>query len=177
MKKLVLCLDAALGRVLRAFSIACLVALTALLVVNIVSRMLGLFSMNWFDEVVTVVFAWLVFIGACALWRERDHFAINLVSEALQGRTLERSHQIVIALLGLLFAVVLCYYGALFVSRTSATTPVLELPQSWAYACMPVAGLLMTVYSLRDVWKAITAPLHRLEPAGSDPAQSLQPHP
>lgn len=150
-------LDRALGLLLRAFSIACLVALTLLLALNIASRASGLFGMNWFDEVVATVFAWLVFIGACALWREREHFAISLLSDALKGRRLAGVHQLAIALLGLLFAVVLMVYGARFVDRTTATTPVLELPQAWAYACLPIAGALMTIYALRDVWLALKA--------------------
>ena len=144
-----------LGAFLRAFSVACLVALTLLVAINIVSRATGLFSMNWFDEVSATVFAWLVFIGASALWRERDHFAIHLLSDALKGRPLSATHQVAIALLGLLFAVVLMVYGGIFVGRTSATTPVLELPQAWAYACLPIAGFLMTLYALRDVWLAL----------------------
>jgi TRAP-type C4-dicarboxylate transport system permease small subunit len=151
--------EALLGWLLRAFCIACLVVLTLLLVANIVNRATGLFSMNWFDETVATVFAWLVFIGACALWREREHFVIGLLADALRGRQLERVHRIAVALAGLLFAVVLMAYGALFVSRTTATTPVLELPQAWAYACLPLAGLLMTLYALRDVWLAVAAPL------------------
>lgn len=150
-------LDRALGLLLRAFSIACLVALTLLLALNIASRASGLFGMNWFDEVVATVFAWLVFIGACALWREREHFAISLLSDALKGKRIAGIHQVAIALLGLLFAVVLMVYGARFVDRTTATTPVLELPQAWAYACLPIAGALMTLYALRDVWLALQA--------------------
>ncbi|WPB58426.1 TRAP transporter small permease [Xylophilus sp. GOD-11R] len=148
-------LERQFGRLLRGFSIACLVAITLLLVVNIASRATGLFAMNWFDEVIATLFAWLVFIGACALWREREHFSINLLGEALAGSRLSGLHQLAVALLGLLFAAVLMYYGALFVERTGATTPVLELPQSWVYACMPVAGLVMTGYALRDVWVAV----------------------
>jgi TRAP-type C4-dicarboxylate transport system permease small subunit len=148
-------LDRALGALLRLFTIACLVGLTVLLAVNIINRAVGLFSMNWFDEVVTTAFAWMVFIGASALWRDRDHFIITLLSECLAGKPLEKLHQLLVALAGLLFAVVLLVYGYRFVSLTSATTPVLELPQSWAYACVPIAGLLMTVYALRDVWSVV----------------------
>lgn len=151
-------LDAALGALLRLFTMGCLVGLTLLLAVNIINRALGLFSMNWFDEVVTMVFAWMVFIGASALWRDRDHFVITLLSDCLAGKQIEKLHQLLVALVGLLFAVVLLVYGYRFVSLTSATTPVLELPQSWAYACLPIGGLLMTIYALRDVCCVLRAP-------------------
>lgn len=155
---LLLRLERLLGAALRAFSIACLVLLTVLLVLNIVSRATGLFGMNWFDEVVSTVFAWLVFIGSCALWRERQHFAIELLTDASGKGRLARPHRIGVALVGLLFAVVLLVYGGQFVSRSFATTSVLELPQAWVYACLPFAGLLMTGYALRDLWQALTLP-------------------
>lgn len=162
-------LDQALGTLLRVFTIACLVALTLLVAANIVNRLVGLFSMNWFDEVITTLFAWLVFIGASALWREREHFSIGLLADYLADKRGAWAQRLAIALLGLLFAGVLLVYGALFVSRTSATTPVLELPQSWAYACVPIAGLLMTLYALRDVWTAIRAARPHGTPAATRP--------
>jgi len=157
MNELLIRLDRILGMALRVFSMACLVALTLLLAANIISRATGLYTLHWFDEIVTTLFAWLVFIGASALWRERDHFAITLLSDYLAGGRGEWLQRLIIAMLGLLFAGVLLVYGSLFVSRSSATTPVLELPQAWAYACLPIAGLLMTVYALRDIWCAIRA--------------------
>lgn len=168
-------LERGLGAALRLFSIVCLVALTLLLLANIGSRATGWFGMPWFDEVVTALFAWLVFIGASALWREREHFAITLVGDALKGRRLARPHQVVIALLGLLFAATLLIYGARFVGRAVATTPVLELPQAWVYACLPLAGLLMTGYALRDVWQALTAPLERLAPMSALDVEGREP--
>ncbi|CAM4101153.1 TRAP transporter small permease [Bordetella tumulicola] len=150
-------LDRAIGATLRLFTIACLVSLTVLLAINIIGRATGWFGIAWFDEVVTTLFAWMVFIGASALWRECDHFTITLLPDYLAGKSGQRLHRLIVALVGLLFAGVLLVYGARFVARTAATTPVLELPQAWAYACLPIAGLLMTLYALRDVWLAIRA--------------------
>ena len=56
-------LDQALGLMLRGVPIACLLALGSLLTANIVGRYSGAFSFPWFDEVVTGLFAWMVFIG------------------------------------------------------------------------------------------------------------------
>ena len=147
--------DRAVGAFLRLFTITCLISLTVLLAINIIGRATGLFGIAWFDEVVTTLFAWMVFIGASALWRECDHFTITLLPDYLAGKSGQRLHRLIVALVGLLFAGVLLVYGARFVARTAATTPVLELPQAWAYACLPIAGLLMTLYALRDVWLAI----------------------
>lgn len=150
--------DRALGWALRLVPIACLVALGLLIPANIAARWAGL-SVDWFDEVVTALFAWMVFVGAAALWRERLHFAIDLVPDLLRGSRGAVALNAAIALMGLAFAAALTWYGAVFVLRTTATTPMLALPQAWIYACIPLSGAVMTLYALRDLRAAARRPL------------------
>ena len=42
--------------------------------------------------------------------------------------------------------------------------PVMGISKIWIYAAMPVGGLLMIVYSLRNLWRAARA---RPAPAGA----------
>jgi len=151
MMPLVKALDAFLGWVLRFVSIACLVVLAGVLAVNIAGRYTGGVSMPWFDEVVAAVFAWMVFIGAAALWREREHFAIDLVPLMADKTIAGRPLRILIALLGLIFALVLTWYGAVFTLGTTATTPILSFPQAWVHACVPISGAAMVIYAARDL--------------------------
>ncbi len=148
-------LDRAFGAVLRFVPVSILIALTGLLAVNIVARYTGLFSFAWFDEVVATLFAWFVFIGAGALWREREHFAIRLLGDRLGDGAAGRATAILIAAIGAGFSLALLFFGWSYVGRVTATTPVLGLPQSWAYACLPIGGAIMTVYALRDLWQSI----------------------
>jgi TRAP-type C4-dicarboxylate transport system permease small subunit len=117
---------------------------------NIVGRYTGTLPMPWFDEIVAALFAWMVFIGAAALWREREHFAIDLVPGMVDGTFAGRPLRIFISLLGLIFALVLTWYGGVYMLKTTATTPILSFPQAWVYACVPVAGAVMIIYALRD---------------------------
>jgi TRAP-type C4-dicarboxylate transport system permease small subunit len=143
-------LDSALGFVLRLVSVLCLVALMVVLAGNIVGRYTGTLPMPWFDEIVAALFAWMVFIGAAALWREREHFAIDLVPVMADGTVAGRPLRMLISLLGLIFALVLTWYGSIYALKTTATTPILSFPQAWVYACVPVAGAVMVIYALRD---------------------------
>lgn len=144
--------DRLLGRMLRSITVALLIALSALVASNIVARYTGLASMSWFDEVVSTLFAWFVFIGAGALWREREHFAISLIPPRLEHAFIGRTVAMLIALIGVGFALTLTWYGWDYVSRVSATTPVLQWPQAYAYACLPISGALMSAYAVRDLW-------------------------
>lgn len=144
-------LDEAFGFLLRLVSIFCLIALMGILATNIVGRYTGKLPMPWFDEIVAMLFAWMVFIGAAALWREREHFAIDLVPLMVSGTFAGRPLRIFISLLSLIFACVLTWYGGSYTLRTTATTPILAFPQAWVYACVPIGGAFMVIYALRDL--------------------------
>ncbi|MEO7853942.1 MAG: TRAP transporter small permease [Rubrivivax sp.] len=150
--------DRRLGWTLRAFTVSLLVALSVLVTSNIVARYTGWASMSWFDEVVSTLFAWFVFIGAGALWREREHFAICLMPPHFEQTLTGRAAALLIALIGVGFALALLYYGWSYVGRVDATTPVLGWPQAYAYACLPISGALMSAYALRDLWQVLTRP-------------------
>lgn len=149
-------IDRLLGWTLRAVTVSLLVALSALVIANILARYTGWASMSWFDEVVSTLFAWFVFIGAGALWREREHFAISLIPADWQATLAGRAASLLVALIGVGFSLALLYYGWVYVGRVSATTPVLDWPQAYAYACLPISGALMTAYAMRDLWQVLT---------------------
>lgn len=144
-------LDTAVGHVLRGIAVFCLAALFLLLFVNVFARSFQLASFAWMDEVVQGLFAWMVFMGAAALWREGAHFRVDWLEKTLSPRYASPLLKLLIALLSLLFLLVLTWYGWLLTERSSASTPVLNLPIGIFYVSIPVAGALMSIYSLRDV--------------------------
>lgn len=148
-------IDRQLGQTLRLVPVVCLVCLGLILLVNIIGRFSGAFSLTWFDEVVTALFAWMVFVGAAALWREHQHFAIDLVPDLVRGRWAETPLRLLLGALGLIFAGALTWHGGVFALRTTATTPILALPQAWIYACIPFSGAVMAIYACRDLIGAL----------------------
>lgn len=148
-------IDRTVGVFLRLLPVIALVLLIVVLTANVLARASGMFSLSWFDEVVLALFAWMVFFGAAALWRERSHFAIDLLPILTRGTATEQPLRLLLALTGLGFALSLTIYGTSFVLRTTATTPILGLPQAWSYACIPLSGAIMTLYAVRDLlWAA-----------------------
>lgn len=147
-------LDRLLGIALRAVPIGCLSALFVLLFVNVIARTFQLAGFAWFDEIVQGLFAWMVFIGAAALWRERDHFQVLWLSESIPPRA-SRILRIFVTILCLCFLVAMTWYGASLTLRARALTPILDLPTSLFYAAIPISGMLMIVYSLADLFKII----------------------
>ena len=45
---------------------------------------------------------------------------------------------------------------ALFELGTMQESPALELPMHWVYSVIPLSGLLLLYYALRDIWACLT---------------------
>ena len=149
--------DRALGRLLRAVPIACLTALFALLLVNAVARTFPLAGFAWFDQVVEGLFAWMVFAGAAALWRENDHFRVDWLERSVPGGPAP-ALRVLIAGLPIAFLAAMIYYGWDLTVRSPALTPILGLPTALFYLAIPFSGLVMLVDSVRDLARAVLSP-------------------
>ena len=169
-------LDAAIRGFLRRFSIALLVALSLLLIANVLLRLtndlsitlsdrgfagaaallqhlLPLVSMHWFDEIVEMCFAGLVFYGAALLWAEKGHFCVgDWISPRLPGERSRGWYRLLIAALSTAFQAVFFWYSLLLTLRATELTTVFQIPKSLLYSCMPVSSFIMLAYSLCDLY-------------------------
>lgn len=158
-------IDTYVGKLLRAVAISCLVGLFSLLFINVVARTFQLAGFAWFDEIVQGLFAWMVFTGAAALWRENDHFAVNWLDIKLGGTAWLKPLRVLIALLCICFLLAMTKYGYDLFSKSRALTPILQLPTHIYYAVIPISGVVMTAYSIRNLITAIT---HSLTKKGNN---------
>lgn len=74
--------SAALERLLQAVAIALMVTLTAVVVVAVVYRKAGA-SLVWYDEVASVLLAWLTYYGAALAALKRAHIGFDGLVRAL----------------------------------------------------------------------------------------------
>ena len=151
MMKILLALDRIIGNALRWGSVIILAAVFVLLTANVFFRFFPFFSFGWFDEVVEMLIAWMVFLGAAALWRENDHFAITFLPELVQGKKAGFALDILINLVSLVFIGVFTYYSFNLTLRAADWTPVINMPKKILYASMPISGFFMLIYSLRNM--------------------------
>ena len=147
--------DAWLGTFLRVVSMSCLTVISILMVFNVFTRFFPIFSMSWFDEILEGVFAWMVFMGAAALWRENEHFTVTFLPDWLHGSKKGCVLDVTIHLISILFLLVFTYYSLNLTMRASDTTPILMMPKRLLYVCMPLSGIIMVGYSFRNIWACI----------------------
>ncbi|WP_153770635.1 TRAP transporter small permease [Labrenzia sp. CE80] len=155
-------IDRFVGVILRAIPTFCFAALFLLLLINVIARTFQLAGFSWFDEVVQGLFAWMVFIGAAALWREKDHFQVDWLPRSLPVAS-ARIVRIMTCVLGVTFLIVMTKYGADLTQKAKALTPILDLPTGLFYAAIPLSGATMLIYSLADLIRLVRHPLHSKE--------------
>lgn len=149
-------IDAAVGRALRAIAMACLVALFVILFANVISRTFQISSLAWFDEIVEALFAYMVFVGAAALWRENEHFRVDWL-EGVLGRRYGPVLRMVSITLSIAFLAIMTDKGLDLTLRSRAVTPILAVPTAYVYAVIPVSAALMLIYSVRDLVMVVRA--------------------
>ena len=168
--------DAALRRLLRFVVLFFFFALAMLLAYNVVLRLtndlvtflsergfneaagavrglLPVTSMHWFDEIVELCFAALIFYGAASLWASGGHFSVgDWISPRLPYERLKNVYRLLVDLLSLAFLWVFFFYSLRLTLRATELTTVFQIHKSVLYSCMPVSSFIMLLYSLRDVW-------------------------
>jgi TRAP-type C4-dicarboxylate transport system permease small subunit len=144
--------DRLVGAVCKYGAIACLLGLFVLLGGAIILRLLPLFTIQGYDEIVELLFIWLVMLTSLALWREGSLYRVVLVEDLLPPLA-RRGLEIAINLAMFGFALTLVVYGREFMAMSGETTPYLRLDKGWWYAAIPVCAALMALYSLVWLWR------------------------
>jgi TRAP-type C4-dicarboxylate transport system permease small subunit len=144
--------EQALVQIMRWGSIGCLVGLLFFVSAGVFVRFVPISSMGWADEIIEFGFAWMVFLGAAVLWRARSHFRVGVLPERLAGKKSGRMLEILLSLCALVFLLVFTYEGGLIAIRATDRSPILELPRTLWYMVLPISGVIMVGYTLRDLW-------------------------
>ncbi len=134
-----------------------LVVMCLIGVIQIVSRYILTSPLAWTEELATILFAWLVFVGASLALKKNEHFAIDvfvkLLPESMQKYTTAVRHFAV-----LLFCLLLIVYGIkLVVMNWHVLTPMLEVSRGWAYLSLPFGSLLMLGRALEMILRSLRA--------------------
>jgi TRAP-type transport system small permease protein len=151
-EKLLERVDRRIGRILYWGSIGCLVVLFVVISAGVFARFVPFMSMGWLDEIVELAFAWMIFLGVAALWRERSHFFVEMTLKWLAGRSSGQKLEILLNFLSLVFLLFFAYEGVVLTSRVTDRSAILEIPKALFYIVMPIAGFLMVGYTFRDLW-------------------------
>ncbi len=134
---------------------AAFVVIVALISLNVISRYLFMKSFNWAEEVAYLCFNWVVFLGVTIVYRYQGLTAIDLVVNRLHGRA-KKAVLVFGYLLVVLTNLGLIVWGTKFsIQAWARKSPSLMIPYFFYDISIPVSGVLLFVYSLRFMIKAI----------------------
>lgn len=145
----------------RIFSVEAVCAVLLLLIallmsVQVFTRYVLHQPLTWSDEIVSLSFTWLCFLGAAVALKYRGHIGLTFLVELCP----QPARRVWIALIG---AVVVAFLTVLVVAGWRMTMIVhyqlsaaLEMPMSVFYAALPVSAAWMVVHELlhvRAAWR------------------------
>jgi TRAP-type transport system small permease protein len=153
--------DNALTVALEAICIFLFAGITVILTLNIIVRFVPFMSMHWFDEIVELFYGALVFYGAAAVWVVHGHFSVgDWISKRLPNVRLRFAYRFLVELASLVFILVFFKYSFDLFWATEEATTAFAMSKKWLYACMPISGFIMLIYSLKNMFLELDAILH-----------------
>jgi TRAP-type C4-dicarboxylate transport system permease small subunit len=141
----------ALRKLLYFISIAAIALMLVIIFFQVISRYIFGYTFDWSEELSRFLFVWVVFIGSALIIGDKGHMAVQLLPDMLSGKLSGFYLQIFIKLASLVFILLLIVQGSKM-TRTMMfqTAPALNLPMGIVYAIIPVSGVLMLLYLIRD---------------------------
>lgn len=123
-----------------------MIAMTILILVQILFRSVLNKSLPWSTELATFMFSWIVFFGATIGFKSKSHFSVDMFFSKLPIK-IQVFLNYLVDLLVSIFLLVTAKYGFELVGKTTKQlSPALKIPMSIMYAVIPIGCVLMLIY-------------------------------
>jgi TRAP-type C4-dicarboxylate transport system permease small subunit len=145
-------IDKVILATLKTITITSFVFLTILISANVFVRFVPIASLHWFDEIIELLYAYLVFYGAAALWISHEHFGVgDWIEKRIKNIRMRYVYRMIIELLVICFALIYFYYSLRLTLLAQDVTNVFAIPKKVLYSCLPFSGGIMIIYSIRNI--------------------------
>jgi len=145
-----------LRKFLYGVSVAAMLVMLAIIFMQVITRYLLGFTFEWSEELARFLFVWAVFLGSALIMGEDGHLAVELLPRLLKGTKPGFALNVFINLCGYVFILLLIVQGWKMTETMSfQEAPGLGIPMSWVYIVMPVSGVLMLLYHIKDSIKIL----------------------
>lgn len=131
----------------------CFIALTILLMLQVVSRYALNHSFTWMEELATVMFVWMIYLAISAAVTKRKHLRIDFVLEMVPFKV----KRAMLVLSNVIFAAFNIYISIVMVDVIKllgkSKTTMLGIPQRLVYVVIPVALVVTVIRLVQDTMK------------------------
>lgn len=131
----------------------CFIALTILLMLQVISRYALNHSFTWMEELATVMFVWMIYLAISAAVTKRKHLRIDFVLEMVPFKV----KRAMLVLSNVIFAAFNIYISIVMVDVIKllgkSKTTMLGIPQRLVYVVIPVALVVTVIRLVQDTMK------------------------
>lgn len=129
------------------------IIMTILLFVQVVTRYCFGHAVTWAEEVATILFVWMVYLGVAAAVLSRKHLKIDAFVEMLPFKA-KKTLLIISNVIFLAFSVYIIFPMMSLVNNyaaKSAASPILKIPKALSYVVMPLCFLLTAIRLVQEI--------------------------
>ena len=136
----------------------CLIVMTSLTFVNVVSRYVFSASLSFSEEITTYLFVLLSLLGAAIAAKRGAHLGLSILTDRVGPKT-SRVLGIISMLFATVFSAIICYYGVLMALsqfNKGQLTAGTQLPE-WIFGSfVPIGALFVTIRFAQNLFRLIT---------------------
>ncbi len=143
-----------------------IVALIALMTLQIVSRVLFT-AVGWTEEASRFLLVWITFLGATLAYQRGRHIAVTFLLERMPDG-LQRTCRAAVSLIAIAFLLVLVVVGYRYMEMQAfQRSASLRISMYYVYSVMPASAAIMSYYALVDLLEVILRPARDSDGPGS----------
>jgi TRAP-type C4-dicarboxylate transport system permease small subunit len=144
-------IDKYVGRIVEILTFIILAFLVAMIFASVLSRYVFNFSLAWAEELAGLFFVWLTLLGSVTAVRKRTHMAIAYLVQIMAPEK-QRWMNVYIHSTIVFFLIIMVWKGTeIFLATIKDYSAVLRIPIGLYYLSLPLCGILMFLFSSRDI--------------------------
>jgi TRAP-type C4-dicarboxylate transport system permease small subunit len=128
--------------------------------VGVVFRMLGN-SLSWYDEVASILLAWLTFYGSALASHKRSHISCPEIVDNFPPR-LRKASAILTQCLVIIFFALLTWVGFIImpILAGDSMTSLTAVPMNLVQSVVPISAAMIVTIELRELIRILRTPAH-----------------
>lgn len=108
-------------------------------------------ALTWSEELSCFLLVLASLLGAAIAFKRGSHIAVTFLILKLPAK-IQKVMAIAVNLLGVIFFVIVAYYGAVLMkAEFTQTTPAMQISMAWIYAIYPVLGAVIILHLLAAI--------------------------
>jgi TRAP-type transport system small permease protein len=130
------------------FLVLLLVAMTAVVLLQVIFRYFFAQPLSWTEELARYFFVWICLVGSALSVHKAGHFGMEAIYKLLPDNAKRVVRFVIYFLMGVIILVILVHGILLVEHTTDQRSPATGISMSWIYSCLPAGAALMAIHLL-----------------------------